>query len=476
MNRLKNASFLSAVAVAALLAAGDASAQSKVDRGGRNLFSKEQDIELGRETAAQAEKQYPLLNDPEVDRYVADLGARVASHAPGHAFPYSFKVVNIADINAFALPGGPIYINRGTIEQARSEGELVGVIAHEISHVDLRHGTRQATKAYGAQIGLALLGSLIGSGDTTRQVINLVGGFSFNSVLLKYSRTAESDSDILGSQMMAKAGYDPREMATFFELLAAQSPRRTSDFFSSHPAPERRKERIEHEAALLGVGQVSVPQDRFKSIQARLRQMPPAPTMEQLKAGQVPPSQGGSTAGSGLPTSPGRPASPSRSLVWHEHPQRAYRIAHPENWKVVSQSADGATLAPEGGAYRSSRGVEITHGVLVGIVPAKAGANGRVTLDGATDAFVAEVREGSEYLRAISGSRRSVTIDKGAGSVLTLMGAPSAGAERERVDVVTTLVGSDRLAYMLFVTPESAPREYEQLLEAMIRNFRIAGR
>lgn len=468
------------LATTALAAAPQALAQSKVDRGGRNLFSKEQDVELGRETAIQAEQQYPMLGDPEVDRYISDLGSRIAAQAPGPAFPYSFKVVNLSDINAFALPGGPVYINRGTIEQARTEGELVGVIAHEISHVDLRHGTQQATKAYGAQIGLSILGSLIGSGDTTKQIINLVGGFSLNSVLLKYSRSAETNSDILGSQMMARAGYDPREMASFFELLAAQSSRRTSDFFSSHPAPDRRRERIEHEAGLLGVGAPRVSQTRFQQIKSRLAGMPPAITMEQLAAGQKPPSggsggSGGSTAGGNLPSSPGRVDSPSRRLVWYEQRQGGYRVAHPDNWAVISQSTHGATLAPSGGAYRTSRGVEVTHGILLGLRENRHGS-GRAALDRATDELVAEIRQDSSYLRAISGSRRQVNVDGGDGLVLSLMGAPSTSSQRERVDVVTTLASGNRLVYMLYVTPEDAPREYEQLLEAMIRNFRVGRR
>jgi Zn-dependent protease with chaperone function len=469
--------------VLALLAPGvDAIAQTEVNRGGRNLFSKEQDVEIGRQAAAEAEKQYPVLSDQQVQRYVQDLGARLAAQAPGPKFPYTFKVVDVADINAFALPGGPVYINRGTIEQARTEGELAGVIAHEISHVDLRHGTRQATKAYGSQMVLGLLGSLIGSGDTTRQVIDAIGGFSLNSVLLRYSRDAETDADILGSQMLARAGYDPREMATFFELLAAQSPRRTKEFFSSHPAPERRRARIEQEAGLLGAGQRTVNQDRFRSIQARLKAMPPALTMEQLASGQRPPTSGGGSTGSTLPTAPGRVEAPSRNLEWYDSPSKLYRVAHPDNWQVVSETQTNVTIAAPGGAFRTSRGVEITHGVLLGIHAVKGTTSSPRygwdddRLESATDELVSSLLKGSPYLRPVSSSRKSVTIDNGPGVVLTLTGSPDSYSDRERVDVVTALVDDARLAYMLFVTPDGASRDYAQLRDAMIRNLRVANR
>ncbi len=445
-------------------------AQTEVKRG-RNLFSRDQDIEIGQESAKEAEREFPLLQDAEVQRYIADLGARLAAQAPGYDFPYSFKVVNVSDINAFALPGGPIYINRGTIEQARTEGELAGVLAHEISHVDLRHGTRQVTKAVAGQLGLSLLGALIGSGGTTGQIIDSVGGFGMNALFLKYSRSAETDSDILGSQILARAGYHPREMATFFELLEQQSSRRTTDFFSSHPAPDRRRERIEKEAALLSANPPPMPQDRFRAVQERLRRMPAAPSAEELAKNRQP----GGGAGSGLPTT--RPATveaPSRALAWYRSASGLFRIAHPDNWDVISQGDMTVTITARGGAYESRDGVEITHGVLAGVLEATSGS--RVTLDAATDAFLADLRRDSPYLRPLSGPRERVTVDNGNGLVTTLVGASPTSRLQERASVVTTQLPDGRLTYMIFVRPEDAPAEYEQLLAAMIRNFRVAGR
>ena len=144
---------------------------------GWNMFSKQQDIELGRKAAQDAEKQLPALNDKAVNDYLNQLGARLVRHTPGHRYPYQFKAVNQEAINAFALPGGFLYLNRGTIEAAENEAQLAGVMAHEIAHVALRHGTNQLTKATFAQAPLAILGGMLGGGGS------IVGQLSHNSVL-----------------------------------------------------------------------------------------------------------------------------------------------------------------------------------------------------------------------------------------------------------------------------------------------------
>ena len=144
-----------------LCSAAVAEAQTKI-KTGFNLFSPEQDVEVGQQSAGEAEQQLPILNDSQVNSYINQIGQRLAANAGGPQFQYRFRVVNQTDINAFALPGGFIYINRGVIDNARNEGEVAGVIAHEISHVALRHGTHQASKAYIAQAGISILGGLLG--------------------------------------------------------------------------------------------------------------------------------------------------------------------------------------------------------------------------------------------------------------------------------------------------------------------------
>jgi len=146
--------------------------------GGMNFFSPQQDVELGQKVAQDAERQLAMLNRPQVDDYLNRLGRRLAANAPGEKHPYQFKCVNDSTINAFALPGGFLYINRGTIEAASNEAELAGVMGHEIGHVALRHGTNQASKQYLAQAPLAILGSVLG-GNSAGAILAQVGtGFA----------------------------------------------------------------------------------------------------------------------------------------------------------------------------------------------------------------------------------------------------------------------------------------------------------
>jgi len=208
-----------------------ASAQTEVSPG-FNLFSPEQDVEIGRQSAAEVERQLPMLDDRNVQNYVSKIGERLAAEAPGPDFPYQFKVANLSDVNAFALPGGFMYINRGLIETARDEAELAGVMAHEMAHVALRHGTNQASKAYLAQAGLGVLGGVLGQG-TTSQIIGAIGGFGLNTLFLKFSRDDEEQADVVGAQIMARAGYDPMAMASMFETLRQQAGRDPGSLSSS---------------------------------------------------------------------------------------------------------------------------------------------------------------------------------------------------------------------------------------------------
>jgi predicted Zn-dependent protease len=223
-----------------------------------NLFSVQQDVQAGRQAAGQVERQMPMLRDAQVTSYVNAIVRRLAAQADGPEFAYQAKVVNSAEINAFALPGGYIYVNRGLISAVRNEAELAGVLAHEIAHVAERHGTEQATKAYGAQAGVGLLAQVLGGRDRRLGVAEqVIGSLGVNAAFMKFSRNAEHEADQVGARIMARAGYDPMAMATFFDLLQAQkrsNPNAVAKFFSSHPPASDRSARIRGYAAQLGRG------------------------------------------------------------------------------------------------------------------------------------------------------------------------------------------------------------------------------
>ena len=239
-----------------------------------NLFSAKQDIEMGRRAASDAERQLPMLRDAAVEGYVNAIVRRLAAQAPGPRFPYQAKVVNSAEINAFALPGGYMYVNRGLILAARNEAELAGVIAHEMAHIAERHGTEQATKAYGAQAGLGILSQVLsGKNRRLNTAEQIAGSLGLNALFMKFSRNAEHEADRVGAQMMARAGYDPMAMATFFDLLQAKqrsNPNAVARFFSSHPPPANRSANIRASSQQLGRGNGRVV-GNLKSVQSRLR-------------------------------------------------------------------------------------------------------------------------------------------------------------------------------------------------------------
>ena len=223
-----------------------------------NLFSVQQDVQAGRQAAAQVERQMPILRDAQVTSYVNAIVRRLASQAGGPDFAYQAKVVDSREINAFALPGGYVYVNRGLISAVRNEAELAGVLAHEIAHVAERHGTEQATKAYGAQAGVGLLAQVLGGRDRRLGIPEqIIGSLGVNAAFMKFSRNAEYEADRVGARIMARAGYDPMAMASFFDVLQAQkrtNPNAVATFFSSHPAASDRSARIRADASQLGRG------------------------------------------------------------------------------------------------------------------------------------------------------------------------------------------------------------------------------
>src|SRR5437762_1964923 len=271
--------------LAIVLAAVVASAQTRVVPP-KNSYTPAQDVELGRQAAAQAEQQLPVMHDDEVTSYVQSIGRRIVAAVPPELqhpeFRYTFQVVNVREINAFALPGGPMFVNRGMIEAAHDEGEVAGVMAHELSHVVLRHGTAQASKATKYEIGEvagAILGSIIGGG--WGRVVAQGTQFGLGTAFLRFSREFERQADIEGTHIMARAGYDPRDMANMFKTIESQGGSGGPEWLSDHPNPGNRYDYITKEAQSLRVENPVRETRGFQQVRGHLAQLSPAPTTEQ---------------------------------------------------------------------------------------------------------------------------------------------------------------------------------------------------
>jgi beta-barrel assembly-enhancing protease len=256
---------------------------------GFNLFSKQQDVQLGQETAAQVRKHMPVVNDPVLTAYVTRVGKRLVAsqEAQESGFPFTFEVVADPSINAFALPGGPMFINTGLLRAVDNEAQLAGVMGHEMSHVILRHGTNQASKRNLIELPAVLASQMAGKSTVMGQLAQMGIGLGAGSVLLKFSRTAESQADLMGSHLMAEAGYDPMEMAHFFTKLNSQgggSRGEVAQFFSDHPNPDNRERAIEQEARLLPqqrYGYETGEFHRMKDAVAKIREPKPRPQTQQ---------------------------------------------------------------------------------------------------------------------------------------------------------------------------------------------------
>jgi predicted Zn-dependent protease len=250
-------------------------AQLKSLRPGFNLFSPQQDVQLGQEAKAQVEKQQQILHDDRVTGYLTQLGQRLAQSPRAGTFPFSFEVVKDKNINAFALPGGPVFVNTATFAAAQNEAQLAGVLAHEMSHVALRHGTHEASKGQAIQLVAGLAGSATGGGmlgTLARAGI----GLGANSVLLHYSRDAESQADYNGALVMADAGYDPVQMANFFRLLETNnSEGRVAQFLSDHPTPGNRVQAVQQEVQSMPPRNYMTDSPQFQNIRAIVQKISP---------------------------------------------------------------------------------------------------------------------------------------------------------------------------------------------------------
>jgi Zn-dependent protease with chaperone function len=453
--------------VAAFLISLPLAAQTKIVAP-KNKYTPAEDVKVGREAAEEARKQLPMLRDGSVDDLVDRIGDRLVDEIPAEfrqpAFRYSFDVVNMSDINAFALPGGPMFVNRGMIEAARTDAEVAGVMAHELSHVILRHGTAQATKGQKYQIG-SIAGQILGAivGGRTGAVISQGSQIVPGVVFLKYGREYERQADLLGAQIMARAGYDPRQMANMFRTIQAQGGNRGPEWLSSHPDPGNRYEAINREAATLRVEGRADTADEFQSARSTLARMSPAPTAQQVataqKQGRRP--EGGSvgTGGRAMRVEP-------PSTQWRTYqPADFVRVAVPENWEQLSTEGT-ITFAPEGGYQQAA----FTHGVQIGVTSAT-----RSNLQTVTDQLLQSFTQSNPQLRRQGGYTRAA-IGGRQGLTTTLSNVSDATGQSEAISLSTVKLRDGSVLYILGVAPANEANTYFNTFSRVRQNMQLADR
>jgi beta-barrel assembly-enhancing protease len=453
-------------ALAIVLSSAMVAAQTKITPPANN-YSPEQDVQLGREAAQQARQELPIMRDDEVTSYVETVGRRLVDAIPPEVrhpeFRYSFEVVNVREINAFALPGGPMFVNRGMIEAAKTEGEVAGVMAHELSHVVLRHGTAQASKATKYQVGQvagAILGAIVGG--TWGQVISQGTQFGLGTAFLRFGREFERQADIEGSHIMARAGYDPRDMANMFKTIEKEGGRGGPQWLSDHPNPGNRVEYITQEARALQVENPIRDTRAFERVQAHLRGLPKAPTTEEvMRTGNRRSPRPTGTAG--RPS--GRVEPPASSYRTYDE-GNLFRVSVPANWREL-QDSSSVTFAPEG-AYGTYDGQNVfTHGVEFGVA-----RNESHDLQTATDELLQSLARGNPNLRRSGGYDRIRIADRrGLRAVLT--NRSDATGEDETIAVFTTQLRNGDLLYAIAVAPRSEFSSYRGVFDRVISSLDV---
>lgn len=428
---------------------------------GFNLYSPQQDIEMGRQSAAQIAQQMQVINDPQIVGYVRQLGGKLTSRAPGERFPYQFNVVGDRSINAFALPGGPIFVHVGAIAAARNEGELAGVMAHEVMHVALRHGTTQATKAYLAKAGLGVLSTIAaGSRGLTGAVLQQLGGTGANMLFLKFGRQAEQQSDVMGARIMAEAGYDPRDMAAFFKTLQDQGGQRTPEFMSDHPDPGNRIASINALLPSLPVSQNPVHDTQeFQAVKGRVTgRAPSLPEKHLARVGPADPTR--------IPPDV-RPQPPATSYSGFQSEDGSFALEHPANWKVSRTGEGNYIIAPDGAFALADGSALVTYGIFIGVLP----PIGRDLGSATTALLQQQLKDNPDFQVARQPQQINFGGRQGYATVVT--GPSNATGVLEMDTTYTTATSDGKLFYVITIVPETDVSTYNAAFQRIIQSLKL---
>ncbi len=433
-----------------------AAEKQRVLKPGWNLFSPDQDIKMGQEYAQQIETQTQVINDPALNAYVNRIGQRLVNALEAQKFPFTFKVVNDPSINAFALPGGPMYVHTGLIAAADNEAQIAGVLGHEMGHVILRHGTNQASKANVIQIPAMIAGGLFDKGGMMGSLAQMGIGLGANSVLMKFSRSAETDADLFGARLVHNAGYNPVELARFFEKLEAETGKGSAmtQFFSDHPNPGNRITTIQSDMKFYKAKpyETSALTPELTQAKAMIKKLP-APAKK--------PAAGAVQA----PTGPA--VSTTVPNGFKQHQNALYAIAFPGDWNAKpGQDGVSASLTAADGVVKGANGQDdIGHGILLNFV--KPSSN---DINAATDELLKGITQGDPNLKPY-GAAQNVKIDNYVGKLTALQGnSGMRKGEKENIYVLTVM-HTKGMFYGIFVAPESrwqvAEPEYQQMMQTL---------
>jgi Zn-dependent protease with chaperone function len=426
---------------------------------GWNTFSPQEDVQVGKQAAMDAARKLPMCNLPRADAYLTQLGKRLVAHlnTNGVEYPWEFHCVNDRSINAFALPGGFLFVNRGVIEAADNEAELAAVMAHELSHVALRHGTNQASKAQLTQGILGIAGGIVG-GSSSGALLTQLGSFAAGGVLLKYSRGAETQADVMGTQVLYDSGYDPRAMAQFFEKLNQETKgKNPPEFLSDHPNPDHRLARVDEEIDKLGGPPPNARRDsaEFEAVKREVMALPVVKKTVPRAA----------AAGGGDPVGP--PAAPSGNMSSYQN--SGLTLKYPDNWKQFGGDDSGATFGPEGGVVNDGSGHgALAYGLTVGRVKGE-GADSSA-LEAVTQQVISELQKTNPNMKVTRQAQSVKLNEQPAMSTYLLNDSPGGGKE---TDWLITVARPGGMVYFVCTAPQAEFETYHKACGAVLDSVRF---
>lgn len=444
----------------------------------KNNFTPQQQVDLGDKAKAQVYKTTPVLPDSSpVTQYIRQLGNKLTAVAPGYKWPYNYHVADVAEINAFALPGGSVFVNLGAIQAAQTEAQLAGVMAHEISHVVLQHSVcnleKQQRIGLLSGIGQIAAGVLLGgaAGAVAQEGIGLTTGLGF----LKMSRGAEKQADLEGVGIEYDAGLDPHGMPQFFQIIEAKYGSGSSQFLSDHPNPGNRTEYLDKEIA----GYPPKPNlitsspafDRIKQQVAGMH----AYTAKEVSSGIWRTQNPNQTVGSGVNQEAGPRVGTvvpdlNTSGSWKTYRGAGFSLDIPGTWKTYGNQSS-VMIGPSGGITRTADGGagNVVYGVLTDTYQPRAGVHGAVALD----SLISEIAGNNPGFQA---SRQQAITVTGLTARSVECDNPSANNGKGEHDWVVAFEQSDgSLRYFVFVAPTP---DFERLRPAfwrMLQSVRIPG-
>jgi hypothetical protein len=442
----------------------------------KNNIPPEQQIQLGQRAAQQVYKQMPVLPDSSpVTQYIQRIGQKLVAQAPGAKWPYNFHVANVAEINAFALPGGTIFVNLGTIQAAANEAQLAGVMAHEISHVVLQHSVCNAVKQQRvgliAGLGQVAAGVLLGgaAGQLASQGIGMTAGLGF----LKMSRGAEQQADLLGVGILYDAGYDPHGMSEFFETIKAKYGEGGAQFMSDHPNPGNRTEYVNKEIATFQARPHYITNTpEFVAIQKQVGPMH-AYTAKEVSSGAWRSGNPNQTVGNGVnePVSQaGAPGSADLNVSgdWKTYRGNGFSVQVPANWQAYG-SRDAAMIAPPGGIARSADGG--AGNVVYGVITDRYQPQGRTTIGAALDSLVDNIVHENPGL--VPGTHRDITVNGVSGHSVECENPSGNNGKGEHDWIVAFPQRDGSLRYFVFVAPSQDFEKLRPVFSRLLQSFRM---